>query len=259
MAMSSSEVLPVVMVHGAWHGGWCFSDLQTHLDRRGVASYAVDLPGHGTSTAAPTDLHGDGGHVAGVVRSITTRHRLPVVLMGHSYGGAVVGDALSPDLMECVAAVVYVAAFALLPGEAVNDIVRAYRVDDLPLGAAIRMGHDGTSTLDPQLAVTALYGTTDPALIDAAIARLEPQAMVNLSQPVRHSPFDGTDPTGRPRTIYVRCLRDRAVPPIQQDAMAPRCDEVITLDVDHCPHLSAPQDLAAILTRMATGGSNGER
>ena len=38
----------VVLVHGAWHGAWCWSALQAELDRRGVPSLAVELPGHGT-------------------------------------------------------------------------------------------------------------------------------------------------------------------------------------------------------------------
>ena len=41
---------PIVLVHGAVHGAWCWAALQTELDRRGVPSYAVDLPGHGAST-----------------------------------------------------------------------------------------------------------------------------------------------------------------------------------------------------------------
>ncbi|MGA0194495.1 MAG: alpha/beta fold hydrolase, partial [Ilumatobacteraceae bacterium] len=53
----------VVLVHGAWHGAWCWAPLQTELDRRGIASLAVDLPGHGSTGAPFTDLHGDAAAV----------------------------------------------------------------------------------------------------------------------------------------------------------------------------------------------------
>ena len=47
---------PILLVHGAWHGAWCWAALQAELDRRGVASWAVDLPGHGLSTEPLGDL-----------------------------------------------------------------------------------------------------------------------------------------------------------------------------------------------------------
>ncbi|MPY95620.1 MAG: alpha/beta fold hydrolase, partial [Acidimicrobiia bacterium] len=55
---------PIVLVHGACHGAWCWAAVQAELDRRGVPSYAVDLPGHGTSLAPLEDLHGDAVAVA---------------------------------------------------------------------------------------------------------------------------------------------------------------------------------------------------
>jgi pimeloyl-ACP methyl ester carboxylesterase len=245
---------PVILVHGAWHGAWCFSDLQCHLDRHGVASYALDLPGHGTSTEPPTDLFGDADHVATVIESIAARHRQRVVLVGHSYGGAVISDALRPGVMDSVSAVVVVAGFALNVGEAVSDIARAHRVDGLALSAAIVAGDDGTSTLDPDLAGPALFNTTDPTITAASIARLEPQIMANFTQRARHSPFDVPTSANRPHRVYIRCLRDQAVPVIQQDVMAERCDQVITFDVDHCPHMSATTELAEALAHLARHG-----
>jgi len=41
---------PILLVHGAWNGAWCWSALHAGLDARGVASWAVDLPGDGIST-----------------------------------------------------------------------------------------------------------------------------------------------------------------------------------------------------------------
>src|SRR4051794_4678303 len=79
---------PIVLVHGAFHGAWCWAALQTELDRLGVPSYAIDLPGHGASTAPLEDLHGDADAVARLLEAIDDE----VVLVGHSYGGAVIGQ-----------------------------------------------------------------------------------------------------------------------------------------------------------------------
>jgi pimeloyl-ACP methyl ester carboxylesterase len=83
------ELPPVVLVHGAWHGAWCWGAVQAELDARGVPTLAVDVPGHGASTLPFTDLAGDAAHVANIV----ARAARPVVLVGHSYGGAVIGEA----------------------------------------------------------------------------------------------------------------------------------------------------------------------
>jgi pimeloyl-ACP methyl ester carboxylesterase len=58
----------------------------------------------------------------------------------------------------------------------------------------------------------------------------------------------------RPPSTYVRCSDDRCVPLSHQDAMAAGCDTVLTLNSDHCPMLSVPVELAAILASVATGG-----
>ena len=66
MTDALSTPTPIVLVHGAWHGAWCFAALQAELDKRGVPSYAVDLPGHGISDRPLGDLHGDAACVADV-------------------------------------------------------------------------------------------------------------------------------------------------------------------------------------------------
>ncbi|MEC8465318.1 MAG: alpha/beta fold hydrolase, partial [Actinomycetota bacterium] len=74
----------VLLVHGAWHGAWCWAPLQQALDQLGIPSYAIDLPGHGISPLPLGDLHSD---AAAVVEALDT---LPsdTLLIGHSYGGA---------------------------------------------------------------------------------------------------------------------------------------------------------------------------
>jgi len=52
-------VRPIVLVHGAFHGAWCWERLRAVLDERALPSIAVDLPGHGDSAAPLGDLHAD--------------------------------------------------------------------------------------------------------------------------------------------------------------------------------------------------------
>lgn len=232
----------VVLVHGAWHGAWSWAALQADLDSRGVPSLAVDLPGHGTSTLPATDLEGDAAHLRAVLDLVDG----PVVLVGHSYGGAVVSALPGPH--DQLRSTVFVAAFALRSGEAVNDVVRANPGEGSELRHAIVMRDDGTSVLRPEAAVAALYGSCPELATRAALARLGPQRMDTFTQPT------ATTTLGVVPSVYVRCTLDRAVPVAQQDAMAVHCDEVVDIETDHSPFISTVGELADVLERLATAG-----
>lgn len=232
--------LPVVLVHGAWHGAWCFAALQHALDELGVPSYAIDLPGHGSSTQPFTDLAGDAEHVAAVLQQLGT----PAVLVGHSYGGAVITQAATvhPE----IAHLVYLTAFALEPGESIMGALASFPQVRVPLGLAIVAHADGTSHIDPAKATEAFYGHCTPAVAAAAIARLGDHPMVTMMDSVSGSPRDHIPST------YVRCTDDQAIALAHQDLMAARCGTVLTLDTDHSPFASAAGQTAAILHRIAT-------
>ncbi len=229
----------VVLVHGAWHGAWCFAALQQALDTRGVPSFAVDLPGHGASTLPLGDLHGDAAHVTDVLAALDRR----VVLVGHSYGGAVVTQAAAQA--ADVRHLVYLAAFALDDGESVLGFLTAQPREEVALSAAMRPGPEGSTVLDPTTAVPALYGDAEPGAVAAALARLSPQPLATMTQPVAGSPR-ATIPS-----TYVRCLRDAAVHPHHQATMAARCTHAIDLDCDHSPFLSRTDELADLLAEIA--------
>ncbi len=231
----------VLLVHGAWHGAWCYAALQSELDRRGVPSLAVDLPGHGASLLPLGDLYGDAQLVADTLATIEG----PVVLVGHSYGGAVIGEAATrhPDNVDHL---VYLTAFCLDTGEALlpynNSLPPAY----VPLGDGIRPSEDGTrSTVDPAVCVAAFYAQCPPGVAEAAIARLCPQPFDTFLQPVTGAPWKTIPST------YVRCTLDGAIPISSQDVMAARCGAVVTLETDHSPFASMPSETADIIAALA--------
>ncbi|MEL6894442.1 MAG: alpha/beta fold hydrolase, partial [Actinomycetota bacterium] len=133
--MSAADAPPrlVVLVHGAWHGAWCWASFQAELDRRGVPSLAIDLPGHGASTEPLGDLHGDAAALGPMLDAVAERRpdvtTDGVVLVGHSYGGAVVSQAAAGR--NDVAHVAYVAAFALQADESVMGALGAFERRDV--------------------------------------------------------------------------------------------------------------------------------
>jgi pimeloyl-ACP methyl ester carboxylesterase len=214
--------LPVVLVHGAWHGAWCFAALQDALDRRGIPSYAIDLPGHGASTQPLSDMG------------------RPAVLVGHSYGGAVITQASS---LHAVDHLVYLAAFALEAGESIASFNASGPRHEVRINHTVQRHDDGTSTLVLPDAIAALYGDCPSEAVAAAVARLSPQPLSTFAQAVDATP-------SVPRT-YVTCTRDEAIHPDQQRIMAQRCDREIILETDHSPFLSATNAVADLLAEIS--------
>src|SRR5215468_763472 len=153
-----SSILPggppaVVLVHGAWHGAWCWGPAIAALAAAGVTALAVDLPGHGDDPGPLGDLHGDAAHVRAVLDALDG----PVVLAGHAYGGAVITEAGSH---RAVSHLVYLAAFALDDGESCNNAARQEAAAEgishtgrPDLAAGYVAGPDGIATLAPDVAL----------------------------------------------------------------------------------------------------------
>lgn len=221
----------MVLVHGAWHGAWCWERVLPLLHDRGVWATAMDLPGHGASPLPPGDLHGD----ADAVVSALDRVDAPVVLVGHSYGGAVITDA---GAHPAVAHLMYIAAFVPDAHESVAMLTKSH--DEQPLlDRAVERRDDGTSAVIPHLAAAALYhDCPDPG---QAVARLGLQPVVALTQRPRRAAWRSVSST------YLVCGQDRAVPPGLQRRMAGRTEQTRECDSGHAPFLSQPQLVADLV------------
>ena len=232
----------MVLVHGAWHGAWCWATLQAELDSRGIASVAVDLPGHGVSTEPFGDLTGDAAHVAAVVAGIDA----PIVLVGHSYGGAVITEASAvPGVAAKVVHLVYLAAYVPDVGESVMGLAMSMPTATTMLASAMVMADDRqTFTIDPGRAHATFYGRCDPIATPANIARLCPQPVATFNQPLTGAGWASIPST------YVRCTLDDAIDISHQDLMSAHCTNVETLETDHSPFASMPVRTAEILARI---------
>ena len=222
----------IVLVHGAWHGPWCWSPVLARLDELGVPSVAVELE--------LLDIHRDAELVAAAVDAAGG----PVVLVGHSYGGVVVTEAGAHPMVERL---VYVCAYAIDTDETIIGVTLDHE-EQADLGAAMVLQPDGTSTLDPELAAPALYGRCDAADVERALQLLRPHGGETFTQMPKAAAWKDTP------TTYVVCGQDRAVAPSLQRAMAARIPDVALVewaDSDHSPFFSRPGDLADLLAGLA--------
>jgi pimeloyl-ACP methyl ester carboxylesterase len=113
-----------VLVHGAWHGSWCWARVRRALLDQGHQVFTPTLAGVAEQSHALSpniDLH---RHVDDVANLIRWEELDSVILCGHSYGGCVISG-VAELLPERIAALVYLDAFLLEDGECLHDLLPA--------------------------------------------------------------------------------------------------------------------------------------
>ena len=268
----------VTLVHGFWHGSWCWSLVAEQLARMGIQSVAVDLDGHGLKNKSPRSRWGrpfdpaafaaESSPVAGVTASSAAETLVgqlktigggqACVVVAHSMGGVVATAAaeLAPELF---AQLVYVTAFAPVSGlpagayiassENEGSLVPGLLSADPAVVGALRID-TGDRGRHPAIR-EAFYGDVDEDTAAAAIALLGPDAPAGV-------PGEALTVTrGRYGAIphtYVTCAKDNTIPIALQrrfiteiDAISHTPTTVVELDSSHSPFLSQPAPLAAAI------------
>ena len=236
-----------VLVHGAWHGAWCFDRVMPLLKEAGVAAIAIDLPGHGRDAGTFTDLHGDTARVLATLNEIGGE----VVLLGHSYGGAVITEA---GVHPSVTHLVYLCALPLDEGEscgaaAVDESASLSHEGRPNIGDGLVMHRDGTSTLDPSSVAACLYNGCDAETVIWGLSNIGPQPMDNFGQTPSAVAWRETPST------YVVCSEDLVVHPGLQEVLARRCTQSYLWATGHSPFASEPQLLSGLLSGLVRGES----
>lgn len=233
-----------VLIHGAWHGAWCWYRIVARLERAGHRVIAPDLLGAGRERTPLASVTLESWREQ--IGAIVAAEREPVVLVGHSRGGIVISE-VAEHYPDKVRKLVYVAASLCRNGETAGQWV-ASATDSLT-GPNIVVSEDGVSaTCRPQGLKELLYGLCGEEDIALARACVTPEPLAPMGTPVRVS----EQRFGRVPRVYVRCLQDRAATPAMQARMieASPCEEVITLDADHSPFFSRPDQLSKELARL---------
>ena len=233
-----------VLVHGAWHGAWCWDRVVPLLEKAGHRAVAIDLPGHGQDRTpiAQVSLQAYAGRVCDVLSA----QEEPVVLVGHSMGGLAITQAAEQTPAK-VRTLVYLTAFLLRDGQSLLDVAQA-DTDALVLPNLVQSA-DGTSAVVREDALKQVFYAGCP---DEDVARakslLVPQATAPFATPVQTTAGNW----GRIPRVYIECLRDRAISPAVQKQMytASPCQRVISMDTDHSPFFSAPRELAQHLASL---------
>ncbi|HTT02027.1 MAG TPA: alpha/beta hydrolase [Steroidobacteraceae bacterium] len=229
----------LVLVHGAWHGSWCWQRLLPLLAQRGIQTRTLELPSvHGTENTDAQAALARGAALsadAAAVRSLIGTVDAPVILCGHSYGGMVISQALDARVRELI----YLCAFVPEPGQ---SLVAIGGGREAPW---IQMLENGLTLPDPAQGAQVFYADCDAETQRWALARLKPQRAAAFAEPVPHPAWQTVPST------YIVCAQDMAIPPeLQRLTFAPRARRILELDTSHSPFLSNPAALADALAQV---------
>ena len=229
-----------VLVHGAWHGGWCWDRVAPRLRAAGHEVHAPTLTGLSERAHLLSPLVGLETHVEDVVRLLDVLDRPDVVLVGHSYAGQVVTAAADrrPGL---VAARVYLDAFVGADGEAARDLLPETVEHHWASSAA----EQGFGWLVPVRRLSVL-GVTEQRDVDWLTPRLTPHPWKTYTDPLRLTGAGDDVPA-----TFVECVSWMRVFAGQADRARARGWPVHELETGHEAMVTAPAALADLLLAIA--------
>lgn len=230
-AIAAAPKPTIVLVHGAFADGSSWSKVILQLERAGYPTLAVQNP--------LTSLSADIATTKRAIESV----KGPVVLVGHSYGGAVISGAAagSPN----VKALVYIAAFAPDAGEIIGELNG--RFGPAPLGSALVPDSAGFLTIDREKFRTVFAADVSPdeALVLAA-----------AQKPLIGAAFGSAIETPAWKTIpssYLVSTEDAAILPELQRFMARRmgANPIVEVKSSHVSYISQPDTVVKLIEAAA--------
>jgi len=240
-AAGSGPKPTIVLVHGAWADASSWTPV---IERLQKAGYRVDAP--------PNPLRGltyDSEYVASYLKQV----KGPVILVGHSYGGAVITDAAVSDAN--VKALVYIAGWAPAKGESLGSLIASNLAEEIPGLPVI------PATYPEQGGSTGTELTINPAdypsvFLDNKLPAYEEDALAAEQRPLSRNAIAEASGTPAWQTIpswYMVANQDRAIAPNLERFMAARM-HAHTIDVNgpHLIMLTDPGAVTSLIEQAAT-------
>ena len=220
-----------LLLHGACHGGWCFTELATRLRRAGHDVTAPDLPCDdvraGLTEYQQTAINSLDGPVD------------ELVVVGHSLGALVV-PLVAAEIPT--RRMVMVAGIVGAPRRSLESLAEEDADRDLPLRDALEFDDEGRFRFTAAGARSVLYPDCAPEVAESAIGRLRFQRSM-WTQTAEFTAWPDVE------TVSIICAEDRVVNPAWSDRVArTRLGvEPIQLPGGHSPFYSRPDELADVL------------
>src|SRR5713226_9742679 len=198
-----------VLIHGDWHGGWCWKKVVPFLHQSGHRVLAPDLPGHGQDmtplSAVNTQL------IFQCLNDLLDGEVEPVILVGHSSGGMLI-TALADLRSEKVKTLVYLSAFLLPPGVLPRTLAKE-DTESILSSSLLIDEQRRVVTVKPEAAKAVFYAdcTDENATWATCLLVPEPLRTPVPQEETSQSPTSiKTERNTIPR-VYIECLQDKAL------------------------------------------------
>jgi pimeloyl-ACP methyl ester carboxylesterase len=227
-----------VLIHGAFYGAWCWKKVIPLIEKEGHKVVAPDLPGHGEDKRPIAEI---------TLQAYTDRlcqildeQADPVILVGHSLGGAVITQT-AEYRPEKIRKLVYVAGYLLRNGEFQYQHLESDTESMLLPNLIMAEDKSYTTVKEEALKEIACADCADE-VVEFAKSRLVPEAVSPSITPVRTT----EENFGRVARVYISCLQDKIISPKVQEKLYKTlpCEKVISMDTSHSPFFSVPEGLA---------------
>jgi pimeloyl-ACP methyl ester carboxylesterase len=233
-----------VLVHGSFHGAWCWEKVVPLLEKGGHRAIALDLPGHGEDRTPLPQLTLE--RYADKVCAAIAAERDPVVLVGHSMGGMVI-TATAERVPERLVRLVYLCAFLPASGQSLLDLAKTDRESALMPDVVIDEP-GGAHWVREGAARAAFYGDCPDDDAARAQGRLCKEPLAVVATPV----ITSAARFGRVPRVYIECSADRAIgPALQKRMVAAQPCRLLSLPSGHSPFYAMPDALARQLVEAA--------
>lgn len=236
----SSQNQPVfVLVHGAFHGGWCWQKVSKELRAKGDLVYTPTLSGLAERKHTLNDQIDLNTHITDIVNFIISEDLHQVILVGHSYGGAVIAG-VADQIPERLSKLVFLDAMLMENGQSALDVspedIRKY---------FIKAATDNDKGLSIPFFTSDFFGVTDARDIKWVNDRLTNQPFKTFSQPLllKH-------PFGNHKSLtYIACTKPelRAIQPFADRTKRSKSWKYLELKTGHDAMITMPVELSNML------------
>jgi pimeloyl-ACP methyl ester carboxylesterase len=192
-----------VLLHGAWHGGWCWEGVIKELEKRGHTAEAPTMPGHNPDDDRANIQFED---YVNKILAVLNRQETPCVLVGHSSAGFLM-QAAAPRVTKKIERLIFLNAFILPDGKCQFELVPPEASEGMT--AAANVSPDNCVPIIEDFVRNQLMGGESAEMQDALINRLVPQPIAIFTTPVSTQEFDNLT---IPRSV-VFCKEDASLPP----------------------------------------------
>lgn len=192
-----------VLIHGAWHGGWCWDGVIKELEKQGHTAEAPTMPGHNSGDDRSGIKFDD---YVGKITSVLAKQASPVVLVGHSSAGFLLQMA-APKAPDKIDQLIFNNAFVLPDGKCQFDLVPTEASEGMT--AAANASPDNCVPVIEDFVRHQLMAGEPVEMQDALISRLIPQPIALFTTPIATHDFINLN---IPISV-VFCKDDASLPP----------------------------------------------